>query len=464
MNGYRLMMQSDSGMEYPRVPRLTTTVLVQRRIRTAWLLGGFCLFVLAPGLRRAYATPQDAPSEVPPNPQELLGQADSILQEMSAITGLPIKSPLKKRLFSRDQIRPLLVAKFRVDFTPREIHAEEAALKAFGLIPPEFDLEQFYLDLYTEQAAGYYDPAQKTMFIANWVKPDMQRMVMAHELTHALQDQNYDLERFMRAMKDEDDASNARLAVVEGYAMAAMVQYMIKPARIEQMPSLRQMMDLQLNQDPKQFPVYARAPFFFRYQALFPYAEGVGFVQKGLQIGGWKRLNLLFEKPPVDTQQIFVPQDYYRGLPVDAVTLPASTPLDRMPGATRITENSMGELGYYCLLGQLANQDEAGSISSGWVADRYIIYQRPQPNRFALLARTRWASADAAGDFFDAYCKILAHKYPGLAPDSGNTATHFAAASASNAVVVIRVNNECRFAEGFPPAELKSVAQGLATL
>ena len=153
----------------------------------------FLLLAYAVPTARFVAAGQGAP--------DLLAQADEVLQQMSELTGLPIKSPLKKQIISRAEVEKYLAENLHVEMTPQEIHIQEATLRAFGLVSPDFNLEKFLISFYTEQAAGFYDPHHKTMFIADWVDPDMQRLVLAHELTHALQDQNFDLEKFLKAAR-----------------------------------------------------------------------------------------------------------------------------------------------------------------------------------------------------------------------------------------------------------------------
>ena len=99
------------------------------------------------------------------------------------------------------EIRKFLIDNLHADYTPRELHVQEATLRAFGLVSRDFDLEKFLISFYTEQAAGFYDPRTKTMYMARLDPADMQQMVLAHELTHALQDQNFNLERYMHAVK-----------------------------------------------------------------------------------------------------------------------------------------------------------------------------------------------------------------------------------------------------------------------
>ena len=120
------------------------------------------------------------------SPQEksspLLDQADSVLKEMSDLTGLPIKGPLKKEIVGRAEVRKYLVENLHQEMSPHDLHVQEATLQAFGLVSQDFDLENFLIAFYTEQAAGFYDPIRKTMFIADWPPPDQQRLALAHEL------------------------------------------------------------------------------------------------------------------------------------------------------------------------------------------------------------------------------------------------------------------------------------------
>ena len=291
--------------------------------------------------------------------QELLSQADEVLQQMSQITGLPIKGPLKKQVVSRPEVEKYLTQNLHEEMTPAEIHAQEALVRAFGLVPRDFNLEKFLINFYTEQAAGFYDPKRKTMFIADWVPPETQTMVLSHELTHALQDQSWDLESYLHGARDDDDATGARQAVVEGYATAAMMQQ-AAGGRIwgNCLPS-RPLMETVIHQQFEEFPAFSNAPYFFRMQALFPYVQGMGFIQAGLQLGGWKDLNVLFEHPPEATKKSSSrrPISIIRSLPKVALTHPPA--LEGVAGLRFLTENSMGELGYYALLGQLISEDEA---------------------------------------------------------------------------------------------------------
>src|SRR5579859_4291366 len=122
---------------------------------------------------------------------EFLQAADEVLAVMSKILSLPVKEPLKKSVRSRDEIREFLLRQMREDKDDTKRYADQKALEALGLIPKGYPLDQKLLALLTEQIAGLYDPREREFFIADWTQPAEQRMIMAHELTHALQDQYF---------------------------------------------------------------------------------------------------------------------------------------------------------------------------------------------------------------------------------------------------------------------------------
>jgi len=415
------------------------------RISTFLLPLFFALFLRAPFAH--FTAAQQTSSE------DLLAQADEVFRQMSETTGLPIKGPLKKQIISRPEVERYLTENLHAEMTPEEMHIQEATLQAFGLASRDFNLERFLITFYTEQAAGFYDPRRKTLFIADWPSPDMQRLVLTHELTHALQDQSFDLEKFLRAARSNDDATNARQAVVEGHATAAMMQQLTAPMELASLPSLEPLMAQVIHQQYEEFPAFSKAPFFFRLQALFPYVEGVGFMQRGLQLGGWKKLNALFEDPPSTTKEIFEPTVYFEKKPLPTASLPSPAPLEKAPGLHLLAKNTLGELGYYALLGQLLSEDAAKSVGRGWLADRYLLYEGPVEKTYTLVARTRWSSPETALAFFRDYHTILTLKYPELTPDKRSTTDLFVGKAANGQVILLRKDDECLWGEGLPASQ-----------
>ena len=410
-----------------------------------------------------------------------LEAADAILQQMSRITGLPVKADLRKQLISKPGMIQYLKDNLSAELPPKELHAQEASLKAFGIVSADFDLEKFLISFYTEQAAGFYDPRRKTMFMADWVPADLQKTVLAHELTHALQDQSFDLWKFMHATRENDDATAARQALVEGYATLAMIQASLGPVPVEKVPSLDALMGQLVNEQMSEFPVFTKAPFFLRYEALFPYVEGAHFARRGLELGGWERLNRAFSNPPASTAQIFNPDLYFdpqasqaeKSEPdEDVLTLPAPPALEQAKGIKQVDANEMGEVGYYALLGQFASQAEAQKVSPSWRADHYRIYEGPRPGEYTLLARTSWSTPSAAAEFCGDYRAILQQQSPADAgaqppprglPESP-TAEILLRTSGPRRSFLLKRADECSWVAGVPARLADAVENWLAGL
>ncbi len=407
-------------------------------------------------------TPTGSGAEKPDS--TLVSEADQILKQMSGITGLPIKSAVRYRVVSRAQAHQYMLRNLHSQYTPGQFGIQEAMLKAFGLVPPDFNLQKFLISFYTEQAAGFYDPETKTMYIARWISQSMQPMVMAHELTHALQDQNFGLEKFLYAERQNDDASSARQALVEGYATAAMLQRMIEPAQLGNFFSLRALFGPLLAQQIEQFPVFSKAPFFFRYGALFPYVQGAGFAQDALHQGGWKKLNSAFGAPPEATKDFFDPQLYFQHDELPKVELPHPKALEHAKGLSLLEENTLGALGIYTLVGQFISQEEARRVSTGWLGDRYLLYENSQTGGYAIVARTLWAESSLASEFLDDEVAILKKKYPHLQTNGSSAKGVFGGVTSKGDVMALLRGNQVFWAEGVPPRQRGAMLKFLRSL
>ena len=151
---------------------------------------------------RTEAVPADQTATQPAAPmskqqrQQLLDEVDPMTQFVSADTALPIHQRVKRRLISRDEVNQYLHRQFKDDESTKRLERSELVLKKFGLLERDFDLEPFLISLLTEQIAGYYDNKTKEVNLLDWVAPAEQKPVLAHELTHALQDQTVNLEKW----------------------------------------------------------------------------------------------------------------------------------------------------------------------------------------------------------------------------------------------------------------------------
>src|SRR5580704_14379930 len=247
--------------------------------------------------------PADQEVKIPPRQaEELFHSVDEILQFDSRETGLPVRREVKRRLTSRDEVVSYLT-KHVDDEDTKRLRRSELVLKKFGLLPREFDLETFLVALLREEVAGYYDPKTKTVNLLDWVPMEEQEPVMAHELTHALQDQAVNLQKWMKkgekdlaeirkdptpADIENDEIDNAREAVIEGQAQAMMFQYAIAPTghTIVDSPALVDQMVEETLTGTSGTKVFNDAPIFMKESLTFPYSYGLEFIVKLMQKGG----------------------------------------------------------------------------------------------------------------------------------------------------------------------------------
>jgi len=367
------------------------------------------LFTVLSGAAQQAAPPASLPPPATEQSAEFLQAADEVLLEMSKLLSLPILSPLKKSLRSREEIRAYLLQKMKEDKDANKRYADQKSMEKFGLLPKDYPLEQTLVKVLTEQIAGLYDPDGKEFFIANWNTEADERMVMSHELTHALQDQHFHIDKWTDAAKPNDDAELARDAVVEGSALAAMLDYILRGKG-----SVRDLGELDpsmLMGDPDSSPELAKAPKVLQDELLFPYLAGTTFTQQVLKSSnGWPDFHKVYENPPASTQQIMHPDLYFQGVVPPKITLPETAGLIS-PDWKKLDENNMGEFGVLEILKQFLDKDRSTSLAAAWSADRYALFENQKNKRTLLIFRVRLANDADAARFFGAYSEVLESKY-----------------------------------------------------
>jgi hypothetical protein len=427
-----------------------------KRFSTAALVLVILAFAAAVTARQATRSPDtgatsaaSATQTSPQSKEQFLAAANEVLQQMSQILDLPIREPLKKSLRSKQEIRDYLIREENDDKTDAERYADDKALEAFGLIPKGFPLDSFMLDVLTDQVAGLYDAKGKEFYIADWIGADEQKPVMAHELTHALEDQSFNVDPWIKAARPNDDAELARDSVSEGSAMAAMVDYSLR----DQQMSVRDLPDVttlirsgavaEMDKDPK----LSKAPIFIRDELLFPYLAGTSFTQQFLKAhSGWSDLKLVFANPPVSTQQIMHPNLYLSDVKPVRVSLPdwkTVAPADWK----LLEENVMGEFGFEEVLKQFLGQDRADALSPAWTGDRYAVFEDPKTKDTSLVFRLALDNEDDAARFCGQYSEALELKYKDRT-ELLRRPNYFQFQTEGRGVFLRCVNTECLVVEG----------------
>ena len=366
---------------------------------------------------------------------------DEVLKETSQIRQLAVLRPVQSSAQSRAQIEQMILHNLEVNSTTAETHAAEVTLKKLGLAPPAFQLRPLIVRLLTEQVAGYYDPKAQQFHLADWIDVDGQKPIMAHELTHALQDQHFNLRRFEDWPKGDSDAELAARALIEGDATLAMTQYVMKD-RLRALGFLKS--QLGNNSGSAEFE---KAPRALRETLLFPYQEGMMWARVVHQYGGWTGVSDAFKTLPQSTEQIMHPEKYFVHEAPVKVTLPDITrSLGR--GWKRIESDVNGEWSTYLILDEfLKAPSDSKRAAAGWGGDRYAVYENAR-GQVVYVSTSAWDAEKDAREFFDAYVKRTHLRYPGA--QGVNGPTDFSARTSEGAVVIELRGKRVLVIEGLP--------------
>jgi len=400
--------------------------------------------LLAGAAAGAQTAPQNGAGNKPPAPmtkeqaKELFRSVDEILDFVSSDTKLPIEHSVKRKLISRDEVTAYLKVKFDEDESAKRMERSELVLKKFGLLDRDFHLRPFLLSLLTEQIAGFYDNKTKTVNLLDWIEPDEQKPVLAHELTHALQDQKVgltkweDLEPDSVAKNVEEDAKHiqtdesdtAREAVLEGQAMVSFADYMLKPTgkTLKDVPAVGDQLQAGAG-DMSDSPVLARAPLILQESLLFPYTEGLAFEQAVLlKAGTEKAFTGVLDSPPNTSAEIMHPADYMARKPQPVLALPDIHPTLESAGYEPYDVGVMGELDVKMTAELFGGKPVAEALTPQWNGGVYYAAQRKNASEadkattksIAILYLSRWKNADAARSFFHVFEQQLPRQYDGL--------------------------------------------------
>jgi hypothetical protein len=365
------------------------------------------LVAVFPLLLLLYAGPAPAQSS---RAKEICGLANRIVLDLTQISGMKLRHPVPCDYITKDKINAFLKERMKDVARPEEIRAEELTLKKFGFVPQDFDLAQSTVDLLTEQAAAFYDYNKKKLFITETTPSDTQEPVLAHELSHALADQNFNLARFIRQGRKSDDGSTARLAVMEGQATWLMSEYLARKSgqSLKDSAALADTMSRLGEGASGEFPVYDNAPLYMRMTLVFPYARGMLFQNAVCQRDGQAGFAEVFRRAPVSTQQIIHPEDYFSNLKPTQPELPDA----HLPhGYKSLVGGELGELEHAVLLEQYAGKQQAEEIAPHWRGCNFELRENKKAGRVVLLYASEWDSEESASRYFAAYREALEKKW-----------------------------------------------------
>jgi hypothetical protein len=336
-------------------------------------------------------------------------QRAEIERQVEAIRGLKFKTPVDYNVLGRAEIKAVVAGKLAEVYSEQEFTAMSAAFARLGLLPENFPLRQTYIDLLGEQIAAFYDQHQHKLFMFEDATLDnaQNRIVLAHELTHALADQHFALRTLPLEIKNNDDRAVAASALVEGEATLVMSDFMLRNLSLG---ALKDNLAGALGQSMEQLQ---KAPRFLRESLIFPYLRGQELCAVLMTQGGYEAVSEAYNNPPSSTAQVLHPEKYLaqpREEPI-AVEWPAT----QMEGRPPSIDNVAGEFAIRILLAETTGDARAAEkAAEGWRGDRYLSYG----NGEALVWKTLWASEAEAAEFFAAQRQAWEKRYAPAAPRS----------------------------------------------
>ncbi len=333
-----------------------------------------------------------SPTPAPPSPA-----IAAVFAQAAAVRGLTAKAEVPLGFLSREEVRPYLAKITERDLDKEDLAKEKALYVTLGLLDPDEDLYELFLDLETEQVLGFYEFAGREMKVVSTATgaplTPLDELTLAHEYVHALQDQHFGLGSQLKQRKDADERALALQALSEGDATLAMLLYGRKHMTLDELAQVQQQAG---GLDQQRLD---SAPFVLQASMLFPYQKGMEFVSALYQAGGWDEVDRAYANPPQSSEQIMHPDKYLQREGPERIDLPDIGPA-LGAGWSRLGSDTLGEFGWWVYLVNGLDPSRAAKGAAGWGGDSWLVY-RDAAGRHALAALTVWDSAGEATEFYN---------------------------------------------------------------
>lgn len=333
-------------------------------------------------------------------PQQVL---EELTSQVATIRKLPIKQPLRFRIIERDQLRKLIEDKLVQELAPTYLPNYEFVLKLLGAIEPHDDLRKLIVSLLSEQVAGMYDKDTRILYVMRDfdLNRSLSRIILSHEICHALQDQNFNLAKLPLNDPDNDDLNMAVSSVLEGDATMLMTDFVQKAFSGK---DLAQLVDLLMIDQG----ALNKSPYFLRQQLMFPYLEGQNFVLRQSLISPANR-DRIFVNYPISTEQIMHSEKYSGALRDDPTTFSIQDFSPRLGQGWHLAfKNVFGEMQMKTLFESWREWDAAKEVAEGWDGDRYYLYRNGP--EYLLLWASVWDADNDAKEYCDHFSALLREK------------------------------------------------------
>ena len=359
----------------------------------------------------------DEPTEASPEsdlPADVVRSMQTIESQVSQLRGLFTPNSIAWELISEGDLEEIVREDFFVDYSDEDAVRDAQVLSTLGLLPDDFDLKTFYNELYSEQIAGFYDDEEKAMYVVQGAGfGGYEKMTYAHEYTHFLQDQTYDLENGLLLNDEVCEADSERCAAVTALIEgdAVMTEYLW----FQNYATQKDYDDMMETYDNYESPILDSAPPYMAADLYFPYDNGLAFVQQLFEEGGYAAVDEAYANVPVSTEQILHPERYPDDVPV-TVDLPDLT--EALGGNWYLhDQNVMGEWYTFLILNKAYDsdfrlpEDTAAAAAEGWGGDAYAFYLNPDTDDVVFVMDVVWDTTEDANEFTDAFIEYASQRW-----------------------------------------------------
>ena len=351
---------------------------------------------------------------------------NDIEERVSSNRGLPFLKPVEIEVVSRKQASALFEKDFNEEYPPEKMLALERAYIRMGLIDAGLDFKKMALNYYTKNVAGFYDPKRKKLYLVKEVvghpsilsiltqHDAMAELTMAHELTHALEDQHFDFEAMEEKVRDNDDAALAIGALGEGTATLVSLVVLYSP-RIN-MEDMILALSAYKRMTEKILKLTAgTVPPIFLDSIIFAYADGTVFAGSLYKFSNsWDEVNYAYKHPPLSTEVVLYPEKYIKNTDSPIQISMAISPKVFGDDWIQLENNTLGEMGISSLLRRFVENNQARAAARGWAGDRYAVLGSPYGKKTLWIWVTQWDNDADAREFYSTYQAALKQKYKNI--------------------------------------------------
>jgi hypothetical protein len=346
---------------------------------------------------------------------------ERVARALERVRGLRFASAVPATLLDDAEVAALIERELAREFAPGDLERLGTIYARLGLTTPGTALEPALRELYGDQIAALYDPRTKTLaltaaglrqqtlavaLLGFFTGRDLVgELLVAHELTHALQDQHYGLPTRAPPLVDaHGDRTIARRALLEGDASLTSVAY-FRGAPLDA-DTVRRFSE-QVASIPEELRArHPDVPEVIRAALAFQYNTGSVFAAAAWLRGGWAAIDAAHRDPPTSSEQVLHPAKYFdaRDRPL-TVALGGTEELERR-GWTRVLEDTFGELDVRVLVGRTLDPIRAGEVAAGWGGDRCRVLMRDEA--VVIVWLSAWDTEADAADFAAALPAVVA--------------------------------------------------------